>query len=214
MGNPFLVFATWYTERVPCVEKTLRKSMFQDLIIIPWKSQHTVSKNKKVIVFESQTGSWHPESTDHRGLASLKNFCTSGRYVKWLHWLLHFPGFFQVFIDETYSKLKINTRNGFPVKFYVGTGGTGSHDKENCSVICQFWRYFSGRLCALKKYTAIYIVVPPKFFACGGPKIVFLMFLKQKTRLRRRRKFFMCLCFRIHPKTLFLVVLSAFWVHF
>ena len=39
-----------------------------------------------------------------------------------------------------------------------------------------------------KKY--IYIVVPPKFFACGGPKIVFLMFLKQKTRLRHRRKVF------------------------
>ena len=33
------------------------------------------------------------------------------------------------------------------------------------------------------------MVVPPKIFACGGQKIVFFMFLKQKRHLRRRRKF-------------------------
>ena len=67
---------------------------------------------------------------------------------------------------NTFSKLKINIRNGFPIEFRVDIGVTGSIDRQNSPEPLQSPKTycFSRILSSLKKNTAIFPIKPGGFW--------------------------------------------------
>ena len=76
---------------------------------------------------------------------------------------------FRVFIAKSFSKLKTNIRNGFPIEFRIDIGVTGSPGRQNSPKPLQLQNMdnFERGLVCLKKITAIFSgvvqVVQPGF---------------------------------------------------